>query len=66
VAQILIQMITDYKDKIQKRLTDNMVKERNAINQHIKEINKKKSEISIIREGVEEVENELKVIKDNE
>ena len=31
-------MITDYKDKLQKQLTDSMVKQRNMLNTHVKEI----------------------------
>lgn len=66
VAQILIQMITDYKEKLQKQLTDSMVKERNIVNLHIKDIDRKKQEIAEIKMGVEEVELELKTIKENE
>ncbi|CDW71274.1 kelch motif family protein [Stylonychia lemnae] len=66
VAQIMIQMINDYKDKLQKQLTDSMVVERNKLNQHIKEINLKRIEITDIKSGVEEVAIELSSIKENE
>jgi hypothetical protein len=42
VSQMLITMITDYKEKLQKRLTDSMVKERNQVNLHLKDIQQKK------------------------
>lgn len=42
------------------------MKERTAVNQHLKEIAQKKSEVRLIREGVEEVELELALIKENE
>jgi len=32
IAQILTQMISEYKDKLQKRLLDSMIKERNLVN----------------------------------
>lgn len=45
-------MITEYKDKLQKRLTDSMVKERNQVNLHVKEIQAKKKEVTDIFLGV--------------
>ena len=63
---MLITMITDYKGNLQGRLTDSFVKERNAVNQHLKEIAQKMSEVRQIKEGTEEVELELAMIKDNE
>lgn len=59
-------MITDYKDKLQKQLTDSMVKERNQINLHLRDIQLKRSDVAEIKLGVEEVEIELKHIKENE
>lgn len=59
-------MITDYKERLQKKLTDSMVNQRNLINYHVKEIAIKKSEVSEILEGVNEVEEELEQIKENE
>lgn len=43
-----------------------MVKERNLVNLHIRDIDQKKLEIAEIKLGVEEVELELKTIKENE
>ena len=52
VAQILVQMITEYKEKVQARLTDSMVKERNTLTEHKKDIQVKKQEVNIIKEGI--------------
>lgn len=62
----MIQMINDYKEKLQKQLTDSMVLERNKLNQHIKEISFKRSEVADIKSGIEDVELELNSIKENE
>jgi uncharacterized protein YfaS (alpha-2-macroglobulin family) len=43
-----------------------MVKERNVVNNHIKEIQIKKTEVTEVKLGVEDVEVELKSIKENE
>lgn len=55
----LIQMITDYKERLQKKLTDSMVKQRNTINAHLKEIVVKKNEVTEILENVNQVEDQL-------
>lgn len=59
-------MITDYKTKLQKQLTDSMVLERNKVNLHVREIQKKKTEVGEIKGGIGEVEVELKGVKENE
>ena len=59
-------MLVDYKEKLQSKLTDNMVMERNQVNLHLKEIQEKKREVLEIKEGINEVDEELKAIKDNE
>ena len=66
VSQMLISMITDYKDKLQKRLTDSMVKQRNLVNVHMKDIREKKQKIREVLTGVEVVEKEVESIKENE
>ena len=43
-----------------------MVKERNQVNVHLKDIAVKQQEVQEIKQGVEEVELELKTIKENE
>lgn len=59
-------MINEYKEKLQKRLTEGMVRERNQVTLHIKDIHEKKREVTDIRQGIEEVDEELGKIKENE
>ena len=66
IAQVLTQMINEYKEKLQAKLSENMVKERNQVNLHLREIRDKKVEVLEIREGIIEVDEEIKRIKDNE
>lgn len=59
-------MITEYKSKLQTKLTEAMVAERQSINKHYREIATKKKEVDTVKSGVEEVTSELKSIKENE
>lgn len=47
-------------------MTDSMVKQKNMINSHLKEIKQKKDVVKEILEGVDEVEVEVDQIKENE
>lgn len=66
VAQTIVQMVLDYKDKLQHQLTESMVKERSTINAHLKEISLKLAEVAEIRSGVAEVAADLKAVQENE
>eukprot|EP00347_Sterkiella_histriomuscorum_P014492 403360670 len=67
ISQLLIQMITDYKDKQQQKLTDSLVLERNQINMHMKQIEGHRGQVKDIKNAIqEEVEVELKAIQENE
>ena len=66
VSKMLIKMINDYKEKLQNKLTDNMVQQRNMINSHSKEIEHQKCEVVDILENVSDVEGQLESIKENE
>ena len=59
-------MLIEYKEKLQKKLTDSMVKERTIINQHFKDIQKKGAEVKQILENVTEISAELEEVKENE
>lgn len=59
---MLIQMIIDYKEKLQQKLTDSMVKERNLINQHFREIELNREGVKDILENVAEVQTELEEV----
>ena len=66
VSQMLIQMIMEYKEKLQKKLTESMIKERTVINQHYKDIEEKRGDVKDILESVGLVEHELEEVKENE
>lgn len=66
VSNMLIKMITDYKERLQSKLTESLIKQRNMLNMHIKEIESKKTDVTDILENVNEVEQELEEIKENE
>lgn len=38
ISKMLIQMITEYKERLQNKLTESMVSQKNMINSHGKEI----------------------------
>lgn len=59
-------MITDYKDKLQMQLTNSMVIERNKLNIHTREINANKAQVTEIKNGINDVDLELKSIQENE
>ena len=63
---MLIQMINEYKEKLQKKLTESMVKERGLINKHYKEIEEKRDQVKDILESVGEVNHDLEEVKENE
>lgn len=63
---MLIQMIKEYKERLQNKLSDNMVQQRNMINTHSKEIQHQKGEVADILENVGDVEQQLESIKENE
>lgn len=65
-AEVLITMIGEYKLKLQQRLLENMLRERNTVNSHLREVQEKKSQVLALKDGITEVEQELKLIKDNE
>ena len=66
VSKMLIQMIMDYKEKLQKKLTDSMVRERGQINKHFKEIEEKTEDVKEILDQVGEVQLSLDGIQENE
>lgn len=66
MAKVMIQMITDYKLKLQKTLQDSLIKQKNLINVHIKEIKQKGVDVRVILDSVEEVELEVGKVMENE
>lgn len=52
IAQILVHMIGQYKEKLQLRLTEGLVKERHILNEHAKAIADLKNQTFSIRENL--------------
>ncbi len=60
-------MITEYREKLQAKLTEGLVKERTTLNEHQKAITDLKSQAQSIRDSLNDaVDTELKIINENE
>jgi hypothetical protein len=63
----MINMINEYRDKLQQRLTNSFVNERNLLNEHSKAIIDRKKEALGIKDSLlDVVDSELKIISKNE
>lgn len=63
----MINMINEYRETLQSRLTNSMVNERNLLNEHSKAIMDRKKEALGIKDSLlDVVDSELKIINKNE
>jgi hypothetical protein len=63
IAALMVSMIGQCKERLQERLTEGMVRERNALNEHAKAIGELRAQTLSVRENLTEVvESELKTI----